>query len=130
MKSLIDYIKEGYNTSSKLHSVTNIPLSTLKRNLESLVTESRILREGNGPSTTYRILKPTPHPDEIFSKMMIYHQQKTMDKKYRTLSIQDKLDIVLQHYIDNFSGKVSDYDEQRHEKYILRAFIQLEQKIK
>lgn len=130
MNAIVKLISEGLNTISKLNEKTQIPTSTLQRNVKELCDDGLIIKEGEGKNTTYRLLKPTPHHDEIFSKMLIFHQQKTMDKVYRNLSIQDKLDTVLQHYINNFSGKVSDYDEQRHEKYIFRAFIQLEQKIR
>jgi DNA-binding HxlR family transcriptional regulator len=129
MKNLIELIKEGVNTTSKLQTETEIPLSTLKRMLDEMISQGTIVREGTGPSSFYRILKPTPTAMDILDKMRLIHQQKSMGFPYRKLSREAKLDSVVNLYIDTFPGMVDDYNDEEHHSNIVKAWAQLEKEI-
>lgn len=129
MKTIIQYIQEGYNTTSKLEEVMDSSIATIKRTLTDLVESGGIVREGSGPSTFYRVLKATPQPIEIIDKIRMVHQQKSMDRNYRKLDRDMKSDLLLSWYINNFPGKVEDYDEKKHQKSIYEAIIQLEKEL-
>ena len=129
MKNLIDLIREGVNTTSKLQTESEIPLSTLKRMLDELMSQGTITREGSGPTTTYRVLRPTPTPMDILDKMRLIHQQKSMGHSYRKLTPDMKLDTILNHYVDTFTGMVEDYHDVEHHSNITKAWTQLEKEI-
>ena len=129
MKTIIQYIQEGHNTTPKLESVMGENARTIQRLLSDLVESGGIVREGSGPSTYYRILKNTPHPIEILEKMRLFHQQKSMQKDYRRLDKETKSDIVLSWYIESFPGRVEDYNEQKHQENIFQSIMQFDKEL-
>jgi len=129
MKTIIQYIQEGHNTTPKLESVMGENARTIQRLLSDLVESGGIVREGSGPSTYYRILKNTPHPIEILEKMRLLHQQKSMQKDYRRLDKETKSDIVLSWYIESFPGRVEDYNEQKHQENIFQSIMQFDKEL-
>lgn len=129
MKTIIQHIQEGFNTTSKLEEVMELSSATIKRNLADLVESEGIVREGSGPSTFYRVLKPTPTAIEILDKMRLFHQQKSMAHNYRKFNKENKSDIILTWYIDNFPGKVEDYNEEKHNRNVMEAINRLHKEL-
>jgi len=129
MKTIIQLIQEGYNTSSKLEEVMDSSSATIKRQLADLVESGGVVREGSGPSTFYRVLKATPQPIEILEKMRLYHQQKSMQKDYRKFDKELKSDIILSWYIESFPGKVEDYNQEKHQENIQHAIVQMDKEL-
>ena len=129
MKTIIQYIQEGYNTTSKLEEVMDSSSATIKRTLADLVESGGVVREGSGPSTYYRVLKSTPTTIEILDKMRLFHQQKSMSKDYRRFNRDAKSDLVLTWYVDTFPGRVDEYNEERHNANIVEAITQLEKEL-
>jgi DNA-binding HxlR family transcriptional regulator len=129
MKTIIQYIQEGYNTTSKLEEAMGENPRTIQRLLSDLVESGGVVREGSGPSTFYRVLKATPSTIEILEKMRLFHQQKSMSKDYRRFNREDKSDIILTWYIDTFPGRVDDYNEEKHNRNVLEAITQLEKEL-
>lgn len=129
MKSVIQLINEGYNTTSSIQEQTEMPLSSLKRLLNTLIEDKQLTREGSGNQTTYRVLKSVPSIIDMLDKMRFYHQQKSMDFKYRKLDAKEKGDMILVWYIDNIPGQIRDYDENVLMNRITEASLQLDREI-
>jgi DNA-binding HxlR family transcriptional regulator len=94
--------------SSELETQTTISKATLFRVLSAMVNE-KIIRKVDGK---YCVITPTPSVETILDKMVIYHQQKLMDYKYRRLNPEKQIDIITEWFIDsptNLKGKVDDY---------------------
>ena len=109
-----------------LEEITDIPKTTLHRNLKSLVDNKMIKYE----DTFYIKLKPVPNVAEIYDTMNTFHQQKLMDWKYRKLKKQEKIDYILNWYIDKgIKHKISEYHEHTLETNILIAYNTLKNSI-
>ena len=99
-------LETGPKTLSQLIELTEVPRTTLLRVLTDLESNGLVIKDGS----SYKLSRPVPSRAEIASDMAVIHQQKLMDKNYRKLSNEKKMDEVLVWYIDNqLKGRVDDY---------------------
>jgi len=112
-------------SSSELENETSIPKTTLFRALNIMISD-KIIRKTNGK---YSVIIPTPSIQSIIDKMLVYHQQKLMNYKYRRFDRDKQVDIITEWYIDNIKGKIEDYDFENLLDHITIASTHLKNKL-
>ena len=101
-------LKNGNKTYTEISTMTEIPTSTLKRQIRTMV-ESGII---NHDKKSYKLTKLPPTGYEIAEQMQIIFQQKMMDKNFRKLPSDQKSDSILDWYMEyGLRGRVDDYFE-------------------
>jgi len=114
--------------SGDIEKETSIPSTTLFRILNTMISD-KIIRKVDG---LYSLITPTPSIEGMIDKMMMYHQQKLMDYKYRRLDRDKQIDLITEWFIDNpnnLKGKIDDYIFDDLLENITKATTQLKYSI-
>jgi DNA-binding HxlR family transcriptional regulator len=114
--------------SGDIEKETSIPNTTLFRVLNTMISD-KIIRKVDG---LYSLITPTPSIEGMIDKMMMYHQQKLMDYKYRRLDRDKQIDLITEWFIDNpnnLKGKIDDYIFDDLLENITKATTQLKYSI-
>lgn len=114
--------------SGDLEKETSIPSTTLFRVLNTMISD-KIIRKVDG---LYCLITPTPSIEGMIDKMMMYHQQKLMDFKYRRLDRDKQIDLITEWFIENpnnLKGKIDDYIFEDLLENITKATTQLKYSI-
>ena len=117
--NLLETITYEGMTSSQLKEKTQLPKSTLFDNLNNLLSEGLIVKEG----TLYRKLRETPITGSLLDSLREYHGQKLMDWKFRRKTAEQQQDICLQWLIDtHIKGRLNEYNMEQLESNINEAY--------
>jgi len=128
MDELLKQITYEGITPKKLMTMTNIPKTTLYRQLDKLVEQGDVINDGG----VYRKLRNTPTVGELYDKMMTYHQQQLMDWKYRRRPKDTQSDLTLQWIIDSptvLKGKLDEYNITNLENNLLIAYNAFQKRV-
>jgi DNA-binding transcriptional regulator GbsR (MarR family) len=107
---VFDLLKNQSLRSGEIQEKTSISRSSLSIILNNLV-EEKLIRKVD---TMYSIIRTCPQIDDLYDLMVMYHQQRLMDFKYRKLKSFQKYIMVTEWAVNSsnvLKHKVSDYDE-------------------
>ena len=117
--NLLEQITIDGVTTSELKESTKLPKSTLYDNLNNLLSEGVIIKDGN----KYRKLRETPSMTNLLDYLQEYHGQRLMDYKYRRKNKDEQHDICLQWLINvKIKGKLEEYNFNELENSINHAY--------
>ena len=117
--NLLEQITIDGVTTSELKESTKLPISTLYDNLNNLISEGVIVKDGN----KYRRLRETPSMTTLLDYLQEYHGQRLMDYKYRRKNKEEQHDICLQWLINvKIKGKLEEYNFDELENSINHAY--------
>ena len=117
--NLLEQITIDGVTTSELKESTKLPKSTLYDNLNNLLSEGVIIKNGN----KYRKLRETPSMTNLLDYLQEYHGQRLMDYKYRRKNKEEQHDICLQWLINvKIKGKLEEYNFNELENSINHAY--------
>ena len=117
--NLLEQITIDGVTTSELKESTKLPKSTLYDNLNNLISEGVIVKDGN----KYRRLRETPSMTTLLDYLQEYHGQRLMDYKYRRKNKEEQYDLCLQWLINvKIKGKLEEYNFDELENNINHAY--------
>ena len=107
-------------TSSQIKEKTELTKTTLYRQLENLLNEKLIIKNGS----VYSKLRETPTTGSLIDSLKEYHSQRLMDWKYRRLQKDAQADTCLMWLIDGntIQGKIEQYNVEKLESNINEAY--------
>ncbi len=107
-------------TSSQIKEKTELTKTTLYRQLENLLNEKIIIKNGS----VYSKLRETPTTGSLIDSLKEYHSQRLMDWKYRRLQKDAQADTCLMWLIDGnaIPGKIEQYNVEKLESNINEAY--------
>jgi hypothetical protein len=106
--TILECLSNGNKSYSELSTLTEIPASTLKRQLRVMIEIGNINHDGK----VYKITKSHPNGHDIAEQMVIIFQQKNMDRNFRKLPLEQKSDSILEWYMNHgLRGRIDDFFE-------------------